>query len=589
MRKSELKKRLPKKWPEHSTARIIRVDGKKVLMILLPEWRKDCPKIKHNYTAIQGLAHFTWDSGHLTYYRKYDYWTKEGITWIDYNSEVTANTFDDNDYKRMKDFTGYYAGSLESVGYYEQEVRWRLKIKYRDNKQKRINEYMKTVPNLPKDFRKCCIEKLGRKKRINMKLFQPWQNGYISRMFWVERIDEDVRVTEICRAYMHDSITAQWKEWYYGERYYKVGHQQTFWDRKGDSVITVLPNRYYIYDNLDDLNISPAVRSCMRIMEGITDPEMITILADRSPEYEKIIKIGLTRLAADIYSQDTATKMASRLKCLPKDQLQRLIKVNGSEKTWELLKIFPKITDENLKTFNKIKSTEKAKDILKFCEDDGLNLNHLFTLWKKTGGIKMETLTKYNDYLRMAEDLGCDIHDEIIYRDKKWRQRHDVYLEELNRQREEKQKEVQDAIKEKWKGIKRDYDRNTKLFGWKKNGYCIIVPKSAAEINKEGRLQHHCVGAQDDYKNRMATRQSYIVFLRKAENPEKPYYTIECNTSRVIQFYAAYDRQPDKEKVKKILDSWMKQVKKNFAKEKKMEEACAMSHKEHIRQLVAAV
>ena len=80
----------------------------------------------------------------------------------------------------------------------------------------------------------------------------------------------------------------------------------------------------------------------------------------------------------------------------------------------------------------------------------------------------------------------------------------------------------------------------------------------------------------------MAARQSYIVFLRKADKPKKPYYTIEVDESGVKQFYAAYDRQPNKKEVQSILTEWMKQVRKNFAKEKrkeKKEKACATSKK----------
>ena len=67
----------------------------------------------------------------------------------------------------------------------------------------------------------------------------------------------------------------------------------------------------------------------------------------------------------------------------------------------------------------------------------------------------------------------------------------------------------------------------------------------------------------------MDKRESYIVFLRHADDPKKPYYTIECTETSVIQFYAAYDRQPDRAEVQKILSQWMKQVKKNVKAEKK--------------------
>lgn len=583
MRKKDLKARLPKKWPDHSTAKIIRVAGKKVLMILLPEWRKDCPKTKDSYTAITGLAHFVWYEGFLTYYRKYDYWTKESISWLDYRSEVTADNFDDKSYEQMRRFLGY-VGSLFGVEQYEQETKLRLKAKYHNNKQKRIDDFMKReTPALPKDFRRWCTRKIGKKVKINVKLFQKTDKGMISRMFWVERYknssgDFKIQITEICRAFM-DDISGKWHQWYYGQRYYLAGRRQTFWDRKGEAVINVLPAKYFVYDNLDSLGISPAIASCIRLMDGIDDPEHVAIMANDSPEYEQIVKLGLTRLATQIYSADGASKMTSRLKCLPRHQLDKLIKLNGGEKTWEMLKTFPKITDENLKIFNGIKDTYKADKILDFWEEDRLNLNHLFTLWKNTGGIIMPTINKYNDYIRMAGQLGNTITDEIIYRDKRWRERHDIYLEEINRQRAAEEKKAKKAQKEKWKAIRRDYERNSKIFGWQKDGYIVMVPRSYGEINEEGRRQHHCVGSQDQYKVKMSLRKSYIVFLRKAEAPNKPYYTIEVDENRVIQYYAAYDRQPDREAVKMILDKWMKQVRKNFAKEKKAEEICATSHK----------
>ena len=92
----------------------------------------------------------------------------------------------------------------------------------------------------------------------------------------------------------------------------------------------------------------------------------------------------------------------------------------------------------------------------------------------------------------------------------------------------------------------------------------IVVPRTYEDIIDEGQKQHHCVGASDHYMLNMATRKSFILFLRHKEDPETPYYTIETDGSRVMQFYAAYDRQPDKEAVSKVLSRWMQQVKKNI-------------------------
>lgn len=239
----------------------------------------------------------------------------------------------------------------------------------------------------------------------------------------------------------------------------------------------------------------------------------------------------------------------------------RLKKFDGGMEARELLEVAPKISDKNFKDFCKIKDTFKASMIIGLAKE--YNINHIYALLSKTGGMTIPNIIEYEDYLKMALRLGMNPNDEIVYRNKRWQEFHARYTEEIHREEDEK-RNLSDN--KKYKEISEDYELNTALFAWEDDDYQIIIPRSASDINTEGRLQHHCVGAQPQYKEKMCTRNSFIVFLRKKENLKEPYYTIECDLSKVIQFYAAYDRQPDKEKVRKILNKWMKQVKKNAKK-----------------------
>ena len=59
----------------------------------------------------------------------------------------------------------------------------------------------------------------------------------------------------------------------------------------------------------------------------------------------------------------------------------------------------------------------------------------------------------------------------------------------------------------------------------------------------------------------MNTEQRFILFLRKIDTPKIPYYTLEVTwEGEIKQFYAAYDRQPDKEKIKAVLAEFTKTV-----------------------------
>lgn len=569
MRKKELLKHIPEDLPGAVTAEIIRDGKEKVLMLILPE-RIRLNVYGHPSDCNKGtVVHFTGKKRYLTYYVKNGTWTGESLMWLEYHTNSHPNTPDQDAMLQIRAFTGRL-GTLSDVEYHEEEMSAEKRYRSAERKQRKINKLMEDTPKLPRNFRRWCERKLkaSRKKKINIKLFQPLPCGEkIERIFQAE----SNRITELCRAYT-DEYGDAWKVWYYGEYDGKSGANQRFWDRKRGTAVNALPKYHYIYDNLDTLEMTPAQRSVLRIMDGRDDPSHVLNALHFHPEYERVIKAGLIRFATEIRWYWEIDTWLERIRCLPKDRLKRLVKQDGGIKAWEMLKLAKQITDENLKLFCEIKSEYKANMILSFVRDEGLNINHLYTLWKKTGGVTMETLNKYSDYLGMAAQQGKDIHDEIIYRDKKWRQRHDECVEQLNREKEEKRRKEEEAKLTKYKAIKKDYRRNCALFAWKDENYVILIPKSAAEINEEGRRQHHCVGSREEYKMRMATRESFIVFLRKKENPTEPYYTVEVDSTKIRQYYAAYDRQPDKKQVSAVLAKWMKQVRKNFRNEKSLKE-----------------
>ena len=57
---------------------------------------------------------------------------------------------------------------------------------------------------------------------------------------------------------------------------------------------------------------------------------------------------------------------------------------------------------------------------------------------------------------------------------------------------------------------------------------------------------------------KMAAGESWILFLRKKENLEKAYYTVEISMKddRILQYYSEFDRQPDKTAISKVLEKF---------------------------------
>ena len=65
--------------------------------------------------------------------------------------------------------------------------------------------------------------------------------------------------------------------------------------------------------------------------------------------------------------------------------------------------------------------------------------------------------------------------------------------------------------------------------------FIIKVPRSTTEITSEGQMLRHCVGG---YTNSYAQGYTNIVFLRRKDMPNTPFYTIEVtNTGYVVQIH----------------------------------------------------
>lgn len=96
---------------------------------------------------------------------------------------------------------------------------------------------------------------------------------------------------------------------------------------------------------------------------------------------------------------------------------------------------------------------------------------------------------------------------------------------------------------------------------WSDGEYSIIVPDSLAELTVEGTMLHHCVGS---YKDSVAEHKEGIIFLRKAEAPKLPFFTIdvtiEPNGKYLIrQCHGNRNCNPSHELVE-VLRKWAKAV-----------------------------
>ena len=305
------------------------------------------------------------------------------------------------------------------------------------------------------------------------------------------------------------------------------------------------------------------------------DPGKYLYLWQTYPVLEQIVKAGLFQLVDDIleYRATDAIKRKGRkptdFLSVTKKEFRRLRDMNGGAKELKWLQ-FEKssgriIKDEEIYWMAKEelepKDLQFVLDRMSICqvrhylmkqsEKSGDDISHILQVWK--------------DYLSMAGKLRLDVYDSIIYRASDLQRRHSEAVIQM----EEKKKEIRRReLEEKYVGFQEQLIAMKEKYEFSAGEYQIVAPKSIDDILYEGDTLHHCVNKTDNYFDRIASKESYILFLRKKENPEVPFYTLEVEPNGTIrQKRAEFDRQnKDIDEVTSFLRLWQKEIQKRLTK-----------------------
>ena len=98
-----------------------------------------------------------------------------------------------------------------------------------------------------------------------------------------------------------------------------------------------------------------------------------------------------------------------------------------------------------------------------------------------------------------------------------------------------------------------------------------------------------CAGACDRYFDRIRQRETYICFLRRAEEPDTPFYTIEVEPGGTIrQHRGMYDEEPGIEEIRPFLREWQQVIKKRITEQDRhYARISAVKREENIKELEA--
>lgn len=262
-------------------------------------------------------------------------------------------------------------------------------------------------------------------------------------------------------------------------------------------------------------------------------------------EIEFLQKIGARRLASDVYHGYNVDMRTINQKWLHKYkqffknsnrgflefELERRLKLRNG-------KVVPGI--EKYLTYRDIRKIPKGIGMVRFQKwviKNEVNFSH------------------YLDYLDLLKDLGINpTGDENLIIPKDLTVAHDNAVELLNLLKEEQQREETARQEAEY----RETLKNRQKLQAEVDGFAFVLPDKLDDLVTEGKILHHCVGGSG-YVKRHKTGQTTIIFVRPAENPATPFFTMEYQGGKIVQLRGKHNQDPPEE-VRAAANHWLEEI-----------------------------
>lgn len=326
-----------------------------------------------------------------------------------------------------------------------------------------------------------------------------------------------------------------------------------------------------------ELRYLPARKLFTKMKGGYTRPISFLIGAGQKPQVEMMIKVGLYRAA-----YETALKHISEVKewnrespwkylGITKEYFKMAVREDMGLKSIHVLE---EATKRNIRI-----SAEQERFFKKyFYRNVGqiFDMGHTGKMYRYLKELEQQGTVRMGDYLDYLEDLQVlriPMTKAALF-PKDFQKAHtDTAQIRLERDKEiEKTKVKQQNIM-----FKKILPKIRELYECEDDSLKIIIPTCKADFQKEGQNNHNCVGG---YFEKMLKGNCVVVFLRKKEDPEKSFCTVEFDpTGKVIQNRATCNQAAPEEAVKfinklssdvqrKIREQSMKEERKEARKER---------------------
>lgn len=288
------------------------------------------------------------------------------------------------------------------------------------------------------------------------------------------------------------------------------------------------------------------------------------------PQTEYFIKAGLTKLAHQILedqgsvrnSLDFSKKRLWEVLGIERGQIKRCIEMDINCKGIEILREANKckvdVTNEQLAFYSKYLNKNTANKLFGYGHQEKM-YRYIQEELKGDG----RQLNDYLDYLEDLEYLQIDIDRAELFPKGFQTVHHNVAMQRQEREN----KLAKMKLDEKNAEFQKMLPGIEEIYSMENDQFKVVIPTCKEDFQVEGRMNHNCVGGS--YFDKMLKGKCVVFFLRKKENIDAAYCTVEMNGSSIVQCRAVRNNMAPPEAMK-FMELVAKEVQKRI--EKKQEE-----------------
>ena len=190
------------------------------------------------------------------------------------------------------------------------------------------------------------------------------------------------------------------------------------------------------------------------------------------------------------------------------------------------------------------------KTLYNWCKENVGRFDRIAEYMRK----KHISIHQYEDYFNACVYIGLQMEDTKNAFPNDWE-----YWREVRENQRAAKKALEDrkARRERNKKMKAIARKYATLANSENAMFAVVIADSKKSLIREGKASQHCVGRMD-YDERILKESSLIFFIRKADEMDKPYVTVEflLESASVRQCYGFDDDPPDDETRNFVYNEW---------------------------------